>query len=530
MDDACSFQPQINPRSRRLARHAPTLRERQEQEEEQRRRSVAGADDVDELVWELWRSVASGEARDAETVYVRRECRVAEGAGPPPPLPQRPRVVHVTTVLGMLAALGITPPAHSGVIAKFLAAMAVDGGAASACARDATVEATRFLHVFATVWRAAVTTRAGWTPSPAHSGISPRRSPQRRRSLTATTMRRLRPPPPLPPSSTAPSPPPASGGESARTSAASCSPGVGVDETTSGATSAPRSQRSSSRSPSASPATDAAESDADFLHRNMSSASSSTAGAPSVGDACGDDWSPLGSGSAAAAAAGLSPSPDPRDPSIHVATPAGASAAPHSRQQQQRRRLLPATPSLSPRRCSSVRVLPSGSHLLASTASRDLKKATKRVPGGLMRECTFKPAINAAAPGARAAEPAVQPPSAKPASVEAAVRRMIAARQHRHEGSAPQPGPSTQASSAVRLKAAGAAAAPPPLSRKPLLYVDVDLPRGRHDRLALHAGDDVDNVAMRFSILHGLSDDLRLRLATALADQLRVLESRATSA
>lgn len=578
MEDACLFQPQINPRSRRLARHAPTLRERQEQDAQ--RRSAGREDhrgqpqrgtptpspgteafaadtesDTVEAVWSLWRGVAIREARETEAALVHRVHSVNDDGS----LPQRrPRVVYVTAVLGMLNALGITSPRYDALIAKFLKAMTVEGGASEATKRDETVDAARFMYVFSTVWRAAVTHSTPRSPSAAQQcGNSPNGATMRH-TYAKKVSRRGAPPSRM---KVAPAAEVGSSGgsDSAVSSRSSSSPSVACSSSEGGEGAA------HSGTESASPLTscgsgderrsNTAESDADFLRTNISDAS------PSIPDSSekpqtdvrSQELSPM----SMEPAAGLDPSPEPRNPGEPVIiTPARSSVTPrthHCSPFAAASRFGSASVSHSRRMNSSSRVIPSGSHLLSSTTSRELKRATKRVPGGLMRECTFKPVINPVyeqSPLSFSSTAIVQ--KRKPAStarstfqpntqqfhqardslacwtkqpvkdsggyrgeaaanplatgVETAVRRMIAARQQR-QGS----------QSAVR--------APVAHPRKPLLYVDVDLPQGQRDRLALYTADDVQDVAQRFSILHGLSESLCQRLATALTAELCALST-----
>ncbi|CAC9551731.1 conserved hypothetical protein [Leishmania infantum JPCM5] len=605
MEDACLFQPQINPRSRRLARHAPTLRERQEQDAQRRSAGREGhhgqplrgaptpspgpeafaADtesDIVESVWGLWRGVAIREARETEAALVRRVHSVNNDDL----LPQRrPRVVYVTAVLGMLNALGITSPRHDALIAKFLKAMAVEGGASEATKRDATVDAARFEYVFSTVWRAAVTHRTPWSPVPAQVSVSPRSPPavqQCGNSPNPATMRHAYPREVsrrgVPPSHMKAAPATevgSSGGSGSAVSARSSSSPSAVCSSSEGG-----EEAAHSGTESASPLTscgsgderrsDAAESDADFLRTNIYDASPSipdSSEKPQAG-ARSKELSPM----SVEPSAGLDPSPEPRNPGEPVITPARSSVTPrthHCSPFAAASRFGSASVSRSRRMSSSLRVIPSDSHLLSSTTSRELKRATKRVPGGLMRECTFKPVINTVyeqmpvsfsstaivqrRKSASTARPTFQPntqqfhqardslacwtgqpvkdsgdylgkAAANPLAtgVETAVRRMIAARQQQQRSQSPRP--SLQKGSHHSAPAPQSAVrAPVAHPRKPLLYVDVDLPQGQRDRLALYTGDDVQDVAQRFSILHGLSESLCQRLETALTAELCAL-------
>ncbi|KAG5464273.1 hypothetical protein LSCM1_00454 [Leishmania martiniquensis] len=614
MEGACPFQPQINPRSRRLARHAPTLRERQEQDE--LRRSAAREDrhglqqqgltmatpeaqefardmesDIVESVWDLWRGVAKGEARETEASLVRHVHTVNGD-----PLPQRrPRVVYLTTVLGMLNSLGITSPQHDALIAKFLAAMAVEGSALEALKRVETVDAARFVHVFSTVWRAAVTNNTLSSPAPARVSVSPGSPPAAQRRGNSASGPAIH----LPYTEDS-----RQGASPSRMQAAQASERFLPKFVSSGSSASAVSARSSSSpSPlcsgdqgregqsntgfeSASPSTgsgageergDAAERDADYLRTSISDASFSASDSAEKrdGGVLRTELTPK----AMEPSGALVPSSEPHSVGKPViATPTHSSVTSRTHRPSPfaaASRLCSAAASGSPRMSSSVHAIPSDSHLLWSTASRELKRATKRVPGGLMRECTFKPVINpsyeqssvstSASAIVQKRHPASSPqltsqlnaeqlhqvrgssaPSTRqllhvsggsqgtaaavplPASVETAVQRMISARRQWQRSQSPTPGQakaihlSTPApQSAVRTRAAH--------PRKPLLYVDVDLPQGSQERLTLYAGDDVHDVALRFSILHGLSDSLYQQLATALTTQLHAL-SRTSAA
>ncbi|CAG9583969.1 hypothetical_protein_-_conserved [Leishmania major strain Friedlin] len=606
MEDACLFQPQINPRSRRLARHAPTLRERQEQDAQ--RRSAGREDhgeqpqrgapmpspgpeafagdtesDIVESVWGLWRSVAIREARETEAALVRRVPSVNDDDRL---LQRRPRVVYVTAVLGMLNALGITSPRHDALIAKFLKAMAVEGGASEATKRDEAVDAARFVYVFSTVWRAAVTHRTPRSPVSTRVSAPPRSPPaaqQHGNSPDGATMRHAysrevscRGAPPSHMKAAPATEVGSSGGSGSAVSARSSSSPSAVWSSSEGGEGAAHSHTES-----ASPLTscgggderrsDAAESDADFLRTNISDASSSipdSSEKPQAG-VRSEELSPM----SVEPSAGLDPSPEPCNPGEPVIiTSARSSVTPrthHCSPFAAASRLGSASVSRSRRMSSSLRVIPSDSHLLSSTTSRELKRATKRVPGGLMRECTFKPVINSVyeqSPVSFSSTAIVQkrkpastaPPTFQPntqqfhqardslarwtrqpikdnsdyrgeaaanplaTGVETAVRRMIAARQQRQRSQSPRP--SLQKGSHHSAPAPQSTVrAPVAHPRKPLLYVDVDLPQGQRDRLALYTGDDVQDVAQRFSILHGLSESLCQRLETALTAELCAL-------
>ncbi|KAG5490579.1 hypothetical protein JKF63_00699 [Porcisia hertigi] len=610
MNDACPFHPQINPRSRRLARNAPTLRERQGQEQQQsigrevhsaqpqrgtatpgprvQEFAVKTENDVAESVWDLWRAVATEEARETEAAFVRP---VHSRNGDDSRQDRRPRVVYVKTVLGMLNALGVTSPQHDNLIAKFLKAMAVESGASEASKRDTTVDAARFMYVFSTVWRAAVTNRTRPLPTPAQVAVLRCSTPvvrQRGSSSSGATMRRTYAeenprrgalPSPM---KTSPTPAPSSevgnsGGSFSVVSEGTSSP-LSVVDISNGSSVGEAHSDKGSASPSTSSGngnereSNAAHSDADFLRTNMSSASSSTPGSETEPQAGirSQEQSPVSMGPLA----GLSSSPELRNPvKLVTNTPTCPSVTPRT---QHRSPFAAAAPLCSAamlhtrRVCSTLRAIPSDSNLLSSTASRELKRATKCVPGGLMRECTFKPVINpvheqlpvssrsaAVVPKRR---PASTPPpttlqsntqplrlgrgnlagwESKPfdddggnrsqaaavplaAEFETAVRRMVAARQQQQRLQSPQPTmqnvghhSATTPQSVVQATEAN--------SRKPLLYVDIDLPQGIRDRLALYAGDNVHHVAQRFGILHGLTDSLRQRLETALTAELRAL-------
>ncbi|KAG5488845.1 hypothetical protein JIQ42_00462 [Leishmania sp. Namibia] len=611
MESTCPFQPQINPRSRRLARHAPTLRERQEQDEQ--RRSAGREDrpglpqrgqptararaqaftkdtesDIVESVWDLWRGVAIGEAREAEVALLSRAHSVNGDR-----LPQRrPRVVYVTTVLGMLRSLGVTSPQHDALIAKFLAAMAVEGSASEALKRDETVDAARFMYVFSTVWRVAVTNCTLSSPASARVSMSPR-SPsaaQQRgdpaggatirhhcagegspRGVSPSRMQAARAP--VPASLEVASSGSRSLAGSARPLSSPsliCSGG----EDSEGESYADFESAASSTTSSGSDGEEnsvAAERDSDFLRTSISDASSSASDSAEKRDAGvrTEELSPV----ATKPSGRLDPSPEPHQPAKPVNTtpthPIVTPCAHHCSPFAAASRLCSAAVPHSRRTRSSLRVIPSDSHLLWSTTSRELKKTTKCVPGGLMRECTFKPVINPAyeqSPVRSSSAAVVQrrKPASSPlptfqlnaqrfhqarnssvwctkqslhesggnqdnatavsqaAGVKTAVSRMIAARRQWLRLQAPTPNLSktSHLSMPAQQSAVRARVAHP---RKPLLYVDVDLPQGGQDRLALYAGDDVEDVAQRFSILHGLSSSLRQRLATALTTELRAL-------
>lgn len=476
MDQEYSFQPHINSRSRRLARHAPTLRERQEQEQEERLRRTAsrqrslspgrqlrspaatskrdrGASDrrvcVDDndaarSVWALWRAAAAGEGRDEEKVFMTADGTAEDAARP------RPLVVHVSTILAMLGSLGVRPPQHTALIAKFLLAV----GAEQDETADQVVEAERFAYVFTTVWKAAVTD---------HSSLS--------RPAT----------------------------DNSPQSDASFAPSTSYEAS-------PCARASSSSSRSDAKADEMSSDNGSFLHTNLSRVSTPPTPREECEQACTkpSQLSPLPAGEPP----GLSLSPEPRSPHVsHHHHHDRGRCSPFS--------TTSPTPTLvrTARASSSTRVLASDSHLLTSTTSHELKKATKRIPGGLMRECTFKPKINDTSPEVRRS-------SAKAAGADVlttarctetprfatAVRRMIAARQQqqqqqRQRGQEPK-------------REVGVA------SQQPLLYVDVDLPRGETGRIALFRGADVAKVAAEFSELKKLDDALRRRLEHVLREQL----------
>ncbi|GET93517.1 hypothetical protein, conserved [Leishmania tarentolae] len=592
MEEACLFQPQINPRSRRIARHAPTLRERQEQEEQRRCSDredhrgqpqqgvpafAAGTEsDVAESVWGLWRGVAMREARETEAAFVHRARSVNNDDQPSQ---RRPRVVYVTTVLGMLDALGITSPRHDALISKFLKAMRVEGGALEATKRDETIDAARFMYVFSTVWRAAVTNCTHRSPVPARLSV-PRRSPpatqQRGSSHSEATVRHayagevpVRGSPLL---RMKEAPATEKGGSGVACGASSSPPSV-ISSSESGEGEAHSGTESTVPLTSCGGCderrNDALENDADFLCTNMSDAS------PSITDSSekpkagvrSEELSPM----SIEPPAGTHPSPEPRNPCEPVSiTPLRPSVTPrtHHRSPFAAESQVGTVSVSGSHRMNSLRVIPSDSHLLSSTTSRELKKAAKRVPGGPMRECTFKPVINPVYDQSSAsfsstaivqrrkpsstARPTFQSSTqqfhrargslacrleqnnntsdnraeaaATPlvAGVEAAVRRMLAARQQRQRSQSPR----------QSLQKAAHHSAPAPQSavqapvihpRNPLLYVDVDLPQGKQDRLALYAGDNVEDVAQRFSILHGLSDSLCQRLTAALTAEIHAL-------
>ncbi|KAI5691485.1 hypothetical protein MNV84_08203 [Leishmania braziliensis] len=605
MEDACPFQPHINPRSRRLARYAPTLRERQEHDGQRRSASrgeshvqrqcgaptprpetqafiIDTENDVVERVWDLWHSVATREAREPGAALVRRVHSVNSGDT----LPQRrPRVVYVRTVLGMLNALGITSPQHDALITKFLTAMALEGGASEAFKQDETVDAAQFIYVFSTVWRAAVTNRTRWSPTSAQVSVSSPVAQQRDSASSGATMHhpyagsdshRVAP---LPRMKAVPVSEPTA--PEVDSSGSSASAGNALSASSSSVVWRSREggkEEAHTDTESTSPSTnsdsgderrvDVAECDADLLHTNVSHTSSTTldsAEKPQAG-VRGEERSPM----AMEPPAVLDPSPEERNPGepvITTPTHPSATSRTHHRSPFAAASCLCSTPvSHSRRTSSSFRAIPSDSHLLSSTASRELKRATKRVPGGLMRECTFKPAINSVCEQrpvslsntaiVQRRKPASTPlPTFQPniqqlyqardslawwtrqpfnhsdgnraeavvapltTSLETAVRRMIAARQR-----AQSLKPSLQKASCHSVPAARSAVrAPVAHLAKPLLYVDVDLPHGRQERLALHAGDNIRDVAQRFSTLHGLTDSLCQRLVTALTAELRAI-------
>jgi hypothetical protein len=642
MDKEYSFQPQINARSRHLARYAPTLRERQEQEERLRgsadrqrparswslhspvsaartgagaqatkpRRVPAGGsgsendgDDALQSVWALWRAVATGEGRDEERQYTQVTSADEVATMPRPP------VVHVTTILAMLSSLGIRLPHHEALIKKFLRAVVAGGDDAVVD----VVDAERFAYVFTTVWKAAVTNHTRWSPAPAPHRAS--------RGVSTEAVATVAPiaghlPRPLCASSTPPVhqascvprgvcadlPPrragspqsltssPASSDEDSPLSDSSSEACAALTRSASGARVAFDEHESASRSRSthsepSEHADDASSEDGSFLRTNLSRASSAPTSSPPTpppeshthNDVKPAETLPFFVDEGEGETPGLSLSPEPRNPH-ETGSPRTASHAMHQRS------LFSA--SASPLASVSmvqqtVRVLPSDSRLLTSTTSRELKKTTKRTSGGLMRECTFKPKINDVSPEmlrrsaetvyvrrtaeeADAALPPFQPNtqqyhagraklawwtekpfkhsvytpdgdvhygtphgseaggrSASPVPLapgfDSAVRRMIAARQQQKQ--LLQPASTKSTVGPANLESAVRRAAHPP-QQQPLLYVDVDLPKGETGRVALFRGSDVAEVAYRFSVRHHLDDRLRARLENVLREQL----------
>ncbi|KPI88432.1 hypothetical protein ABL78_2445 [Leptomonas seymouri] len=630
MQEEYSFQPQINTRSRRLARRAPTLRERQEQQERSRRstssehpaqrrpshspasvpRTVVRAqtakpfmttksngsndDDAAQSVWALWRAVAAGEDREEEKQYLQAEPN-AEGAALP-----RPPIVYVATVLSMLMSLGIRAPQHAALVEKFLTAV----GARDDDKEIAFVEAERFAYVFTTVWKAAVTNRTRWSPAPVRSralrSVSTVVRPAQRLSCSSLSPSRVLEKPQQSPSlrvaetgsssgTSSPVTPRSASALSSSPSASQCQarPLSSVDaKSTFRGPLEPRafltrsvsceflSDNDDVRAGNSSSKVDAdgaSSEDGSFLHTNISRTASPP---PTLQDEATEvhakpvSLSPCSTENAP----GLSLSPEPRDPHDKL------SARTTSRITHHRTPFTTPAPMLwrTQHAGSSTRVLASDSHLLTSTTSREAKKATKRVPGGLMRECTFRPKINdvshephhgsvKAADSRRRAEhvdaaPPIQPntqqyhkeraelvwwvgkpfkqsvhasngneqhsapnelevdgrdasPLAMVTGFDTAVRRMITARQQQQlHGQSTFDRPAP--APPKRQSALRRAEA------QPLLYVDVDLPHGDAGRLALFHGSDVVKVAKEFSALHNLDDRLCRRLENILHEQL----------
>ena len=121
------------------------------------------------------------------------------------------------------------------------------------------------------------------------------------------------------------------------------------------------------------------------------------------------------------------------------------------------------------------------------------------------QECTFKPRIN------RKYKPTE--PKVYPTAFDAAVKRLQAPAEERARKVA------EEAAEAARRAIAVEKAKPPKLAtegraarKAPLLYMDVNLGRGKKGRIALYQGDDAESVAANFAMTYQLDETMRGRL------------------